>query len=332
MQTLQTLHVVQLGIDVAKLKLDCALRMPEGKLRHKVVENNPAGFAALHLWLEKQHVVAENITIHACMEATGIYWEAVAEFLAALDRVTVSVINPAQIKAFGVSQMVRTKTDKADAKLIAQFCFERQPAPWQAPPLAERTLRALVMRLDALTKMHTQEINRLDVARPAIAADISAHIQWIDEAIKRLTQAIKQHIDSDPTLQNKQRLLDSVPGLGERTIAILLAFYATLDRFDNARQAVAFAGLDPRQHESGSSVKGAPHMSKVGHSFLRKALYMPAIVALYKTVWGKRFYARLAANGKPPMVIIGAMMRKLIHVAFGVLKSGKTFDPTLHGA
>jgi transposase len=130
-------------------------------------------------------------------------------------------------------------------------------------------------------------------------------------------------MDGDDSLKNKHALLDSIPGLGERTIAILLAYYADLERFDNARQAAAFAGVDPCQHESGTSVKMKPRMSKIGHAFLRKSLYMPALVALYKTAWGTRFRERLAASGKPPKLIIGAMMRKLIHVAFGVLKSKK---------
>lgn len=318
----------QLGIDVAKAKLDCALRLPEGKLRHKVVENSPSGFQALNVWLAKQGAT----TTHVCMEATGIYWEAVAEYFAALPGFTVSVINPAQIKAFGASQMVRTKTDKVDARLIAQFCFERRPEPWQAPTPAEQTLRALVLRLDALQAMRTQEGNRLEVARSALKDSIATHIAWIDGEIDRIIRAIRDHIDHDPTLRDKQRLLDSVPGLGERTIATLLAFYATPERFDNARQAAAFAGLDPRQCESGSSVKGKPRMSKIGHAFLRKALYMPAMVTLYRTDWGKQFRSRLAAAGKPPMLIIGAMMRKLVHVAFGVLKSGKPFNSALHGA
>ena len=318
----------QLGIDVAKAKLDCALRLPEGKLRHKVVENSPSGFLALSLWLAKQG--AE--TVHACMEATGTYWEAVAEYLAAIEGTTVSVINPAQIKAFGASRRVRTKTDKVDAQLIAEFCFERHPGPWQAPAPAEQALRALVLRLEALNAMHTQETNRLDVARPAVREGIVKHLAWLNQEIEQITQAIRDHIDGNPDLHDKQRLLDSIPVLGERTIAALLAFYASFARFDNARQAAAFAGLDPRQHESGSSVKGKPRMSKVGHAMLRKALYMPAMVALYRTAWGKCFRQRLAAAGKPPMLIIGAMMRKLVHVAFGVLKSGKPFDPALHGA
>lgn len=321
------MHDFQLGIDVSKSKLDCALRMPDGKIRHKVVLNQGQGFEALAVWLEKQGARS----IHICMEATGVYWEPVAEFFTHRPQDCVSVINPAQIKTFGASQMVRTKTDRSDARLIAQFCFERRPAPWQPPTPAEQTLRALVLRLEALQNMRTQESNRLDVARAAVRAGIAEHLDWLDAEIKRVSQLIRDHIDSDPTLHDKQRLLDSIPGIGERTAAVLLAFYANLERFDNARQAAAFAGLDPRQHESGSSVRLKPRLSKMGHRLLRKALYMPAVVTLHRTVWGKCFRQRLAAAGKPPMVIIGAMMRKLVYVAFGVLKSGRPFDPALHG-
>ena len=322
------MHPLQLGIDVAKAKLDCALRLTSGKFRHKVVDNTPAGFKALDDWLAKEWATA----LQVCMEATGIYWEAVAEHLAARPETTVSVVNPAQIKAFGASRMVRTKTDKVDAKLIAQFCAERTPEPWQAPTPAERTLRALVLRLDALQAMRTQESNRLEVARESVAEGIAKHLTWLDDEIARLSKAIRDHIDNDPTLKDKHRLLDSIPGLGERTTAVLLAFLAEPARFENARQVAAFAGLDPRQHESGSSVRGKPRLSKVGHSFLRKALYMPAMVALYRTDWGKVFRERLASQGKPPMLIIGAMMRKLVQVSYGVLKSGQTFQPELHGA
>ncbi len=320
------MQLFQLGIDVAKAKLDCAIRMQDGKFRHKVVENNRKGFNSLNEWLAKNGAT----NVHVCMEATGVYWEAVAEFLANLG-LTVSVINPAQIKAFGASRMVRTKTDKVDAKLIADFCHDRQPEPWQAPSASEQALRAMVSRVDALQAMRTQESNRLDVARDVVHAEIEAHIQWLDAEIKALLKKIQDHINDDPDMKNKRDLLDSVPGLGERTIAMLLAFCVHPGRFKNARQATAFAGLDPRQHESGTSVHAKPRMSKVGHAILRKALYMPAMVTLYKTDWGRRFKQRLEAAGKPPMLIIGAMMRKIIHVAFGVIKSGENFNPALHG-
>lgn len=314
-----------LGIDVAKAKLDCALIRPDGKWRQKVVENTPAGFDALANWLTNQGVSE----LHAAMEATGIYWEGIAEFLSNTG-VTVSVINPAQIKAFGVSYQVRTKTDSVDAKLIATFCRERRPDPWCAPPLSEQTLRALVLRLEALQTMQTQESNRLQVAREPVKPGIESHLQWLDKEIQSLIKTIRAHIDSHPDLRQKRDLLDSIPGLGERTIAILLAFLGSPERFHKARQAAAFAGLDPRQFESGSSVKAKPKLSKIGHAFLRKAMYMPAMVALYKTSWGRSFLARLQAVGKPPLLIIGAMMHKLIHVAFGVLKSAQPFNETLH--
>ena len=321
------MHSFHMGIDVAKAKLDCALRLSDGKYKHKVFENSQNGFVALSEWLDKQGAV----NLQVCMEATGVYWEAVAEFLSN-KQWHVSVVNPAQIKAFSASRLVRTKTDKVDAQLIAEFCRERQPEPWQAPSPSEQALRALVLRLEALQTMRTQEGNRLEVAREIIRGDILVHIQWLDDEIKALRKKIRDHIDNDPDLKTKQSLLDSIPGVGESTIALLLAFGMHSGRFANARQAAAFAGLDPRQHESGSSVKGKPRMSKVGHAFLRKALYMPAMVTLYRTDWGTRFRERLAASGKPPKLIIGAMMRKLIHVAFGVLKSEKAFNSALQNA
>jgi transposase len=316
-----------LGIDVAKLKLDCALRMADGKLKHKVVENSSKGFATLSDWLAK-HATGE---VHVCMEATGIYWEAVAEHLANTG-FRVSVVNPKQIKSFGESRLVRTKTDKVDSKLIADFCHERNPERWQAPTAAEQTLRSLVLRLESLQAMRTQETNRLEVSRDVVKENIESHIEWLNTQIKTLQRQISDHIDNDPGMKGKHELLESIPGVGERTIATLLAYSMHPGRFENARQAAAFAGLDPRQHQSGSSVLGKPRMSKVGHSFLRKALYMPAIVTLHKTAWGKQFRDRLAASGKAPKLIIGAMMRKLVHVAFGVLKSGRTFEKSLQGA
>jgi transposase len=319
--------MLHLGIDVAKAKLDCSLRLENGKSRAKVVENTAAGFAKLKEWLSK----LTSEPVHACMEATGVYWEAAAEFLADEGH-CVSVVNPAQIKAFGQSQLVRTKTDKVDAQLIAEFCALHAPQAWQAPSRSERELKAMVLRLEALLGMHGQEANRLEVARDSVRADIEKHLDWLDEQIRALRKKIRDHIDNDPDMRNRRDLLDSIPGIGQATIALLLAYGIGPERFANGRQAAAFAGLDPRQHESGSSVKQRPRLSKIGHMHLRKALYMPAMVALYKTVWGRQFLSRLQSTGKPPKVIIGAMMRKLIHVAFGVLKSGQTFKQELQTA
>jgi transposase len=181
------------GIDVAKAKLDCALRLASGKYKNKVFENNRKGFNELFGWLDK-HGASDA---HICMEATGVYWEAVAEYLTAKD-MTVSVTNPAQIKAFGASRLARSKTDRGDAQLIAEFCFERRPTRWQAPSPAEQALRASVLRLEALQTMRTQESNRLEVAREVVAEDIVAHIDWLDTEIKKLLKKIRDQIDGGP--------------------------------------------------------------------------------------------------------------------------------------
>ncbi len=316
-----------LGIDVAKAKLDIAIRFSDGKTRSKVVDNTPDGFKALVDWVKKQH----DGSLHICMEATGIYWEAVAESLADQGYV-VSVINPAQIKAYGSSQLTRGKTDKLDAKLIAAYCASQHPQAWQPPSAGLRELRALLGRRTALEAMRTQEKNRLHVARESVHADIAAHLDFLSKSITEIDQAIRQKIDDDTGLKQQYALLDSVPGLGEKTIPVLLAHYGGEQRFDCAKQAVAFAGLDPRQHESGSSVRGKPRMSKIGHTGIRRALYMPAMVAMSRTKWGRVFAKRLADNHKPPMVIIGALMRKLVQIAYGILKSNTPFNPALHGA
>jgi transposase len=320
-------HEYILGIDVAKAKLDITLRRPDGKFRSKVVPNTSEGFGKLSEWLKRYGADS----VHACMEATGTYWESAAEFLADAGH-TVSVVNPAQIRAFGAASMIRTKTDKKDARLIAQFCTEKRPAPWNPPSAGLRELRALVSRRDALEVMKTQERNRLHVARAAVLDGIEKHIEYLEKEIEHIDSEIRRKIDNDPDLKKQRKLLDSIPGLGLKTIPVLLSFFGGTLRFGNARQAAAYAGLDPRQHESGSSICRKPRISKMGHALLRKALYMPAMVAVNRTGWGRLFKARLAANRKAPKVIICAMMRKLVHVAFGVLRSGKPFDAELHNA
>jgi transposase len=313
------------GLDIAKAKVDVCLRLPTGKWRSKVVANSVAGFEELVAWLGR-HGAAHA---HACMEATGAYWEALAEHLSDAGY-AVSVVNPAQIKAYGAALGVRSKTDAADAKLIAQFCAARPPALWQAPPPAVRQLRALVARREALIELRIQETNRLEVAHDSVRASIEEVIKMLQEQIRQIEQRIRQHIDDEPTLKSQRELLDSVPGLGDATIPLLLGHYGGPARFGTARQAAAFAGLDVCHHESGTSVRARPRLSKRGNSRLRKAMYMPALVSMRLTPWGKAFAARLSAAGKPKMVILGAIMRKLVQIAYAILRSGKPFDPAMH--
>ncbi len=314
------------GIDVAKEKLDVALRLRSGKWKTKVVANKPAGFEALRAWLAKQGV----LRAHVCMEATGVYWEAVAEDLAD-HGFAVSVVNPKQIKSTGEALGIRSKTDEIDAKLIGEFCAMRNPPLWQAPSASVRRLRALVARRDALVELRTAETNRLEVTSVAdVRQSIEETIAHLNQQIGQIEKQIHDDINNDPTLKTQKDLLTSIPGVGDATAAKLLSHYGGALRFGSSRQAVAYAGLDTRKHESGSSVRGKSRLSKKGHSDIRRSLYMPAVVAKNSTAWGRTFAERLLAAGKPPMVVVGALMRKIVAIAYGVLKSGVRFDSALH--
>lgn len=316
------------GVDVSKEKLDVALLRDQGKFRDKVVANSRKGFLELAAWLAKQGITRA----HVCMEATGAYWEDLAEFLVD-SGFEVSVVNPLLIKKFGESLGERSKTDRIDARVIAKFCAERAPQLWQAPSKAVRGLRALVRRREALIELRTEELNRRDSAsEQRVLESIAKVIAMLDEQIATIERQIRDHIDNDPTLKEQRALLESVPGIGKIVSGMLLSYYGGELRFKSSKQAVAFAGLDTSRRESGTSVRAKPRMSKKGHSNIRGTLYMPAVVAMSKSAWGKAFAARLAAAGKPPMLIIGAVMRKLVAIAYGVLKSGQPFNPALHAA
>ena len=311
-----------LGIDISKAKFDVALLVAGKVKKTHIFENAPDGFKALSNWLLKQDIHS----VSACMEATGCYGEALATWLHD-QGFAMSVVNPAQIKSFGGAQLKRAKTDKADAKLIAQFYQQMNPDPWTPPPPQVRELQALVQRLSALAQMERQEQNRMNTAPAVVRPSIATVLATIKAEIKTVQAMIHDHIDRHPDLKDQSALLESIPGIGQATIFRVLAFIGDVQRFDHAKTLAAFVGLNPTVHQSGSSVRGKPRLSKKGNSVMRRALYMPAIVARRYNPVIKEFADRLKKAGKPNMVIIGAVMRKLLHIIYGVLKSGKPFDP-----
>lgn len=318
------METVVLGIDIAKNKFDVALIL-NGKIRSKVLSNNPEGFKALQQWLVQRWHVNH---VHVCMEATGAYWEDLAIFLADQEH-TVSVVNPLMIKGFARSEMSRNKTDKGDARLIAKFCQSKKPDPWIAPSKEVRELQALVRRLDSLISMKGMEINRLSVSEDVVETSIKDHLAYLEREIEKTKKQIKDHIDQNPTLRKQRDLLASIPGIGEATIAIVLAEIRSIDNFSNAKQLAAFAGLNPMLHESGSSVRGKTRLSKIGNNKLRKALFFPAMVAKRFNPVIADFANRLERNGKNKMAIIGAVMRKLVHMIYGILKSDLPFNSAI---
>lgn len=313
-----------LGIDMAKLKFNVCLINAKGKLKHKVFPNTEAGFEQLGAWLLKH----DAHRVHACMESTGAYGEALALSLRESGHL-VSVVNPAAVKAFAASRLSRTKTDRVDAELIARFCLTQQPPAWTPPAQEVRELQALSRRLDALIEMRVAEENRLEsvINVAAVKASVEELLAHLNEQIRRTENLIGEHIDRHPGLKEQSRLLDSIPGIGEVTAAVLLAEIVNIKQYTSARQVAAFAGLVPREHSSGSSIRGRVRLSKIGNPRLRKALYFPAVTVLRCNPFFQHWAEGLRQRGKSKMAVIGAVMRKLIHLAYGVLKTGKPFDP-----
>jgi transposase len=318
------MNLPPLGLDVAKLKFNACLMRAGGKLRHKVFPNNPQGFSQLSDWLKKQEVEQ----VHACLEATGTYGGSLAAYLHEQDHL-VSIVNPAAIKAYAQSHLSRTKTDRVDAALIAGFCGERRPPAWHPPEREVQELQALVRRLEALIEMRTAEQNRISsgISVGAVRESVEELLAHLAEQIKKTEALIRDHIGSHPGLRRQRELLDSIPGIGETTAAVLLAEVPGILQYKSARQVAAFAGLVPKERQSGSSVRGRTKLSKIGNARLRKALYFPAITALRCSPFFQSWAGGLRERGKCKMSVIGAAMRKLIHLAYGVLKTGQPFDP-----
>jgi transposase len=314
-----------LGIDIAKAKFDVCLLKENGRAKHKVFLNTRHGFEQLIRWLDS-HQVGDHS--RACLEATGSYGEPLALFLFEAG-FTVSIANPAAVRAFANAGLSRTKTDKVDAELIARFCLAQQPQAWQPPAPELRELQALVRRLDALIEMRVAEENRLSSGglTETVRHSLEEHIAYLLAEIKQTEALIRQHINNHPDLKEQSDLLDSIPGIGETTAALLLAEIVNIKQYTSARQVAAYAGLVPRERRSGSSVRGRTCLSKIGNARLRKALYFPAITALRSSDFFKQWAEPLRTRGKSKMSVIGAAMRKLIHLAYGVLKTGKPFDP-----
>ena len=318
------MNLPPLGLDIAKLKFNACLLRADGKLRHKVFPNSPTGFAQLCDWLARQGVERA----HACLEATGAYGDSLAAYLHEAGH-TVSIVNPAAIKAYAQSHLSRTKTARVDAALIAGFCAERRPPQWHPPAPEVRELQALVRRLESLIEMRTMEENRLcsGITVEAVKTSVEEMLAYLSEQVKKTEALIHDHINRHPGLKQQSELLDSIPGIGETTAAVLLAEVPDTSQYRSARQVAAFAGLVPRERQSGSSVRGRVRLSKIGNARLRKALYFPAVTALRCSPFFQQWAEGLRQRGKSKMAVIGAAMRKLVHLAYGVLKTGKPFDP-----
>jgi transposase len=311
------------GIDVSKARLDVYLLLEMDRPAQQAqFDNTPTGYRHLVKWL-KRHTGGDG---QLCLEATGVYGQAVTQYLYE-QGIAVSVVNPARIKKYAESRLERHKTDQIDAKLIAIFCRKEAPDLWTPPPPELAALQALVRRRDDLLDLRQQERNRLEAAHDAaVRRSIEQHLHFIQTQIEQVEQAMHDHLDQHPDLKQQHDLLTSIPGLGDITACVLLAECRGITSFDNVRQLVAFAGLNPQQRQSGR-MNFTAGISRMGRKSIRSALYMPALSAMRYNPLMVDFVERLRHNGLQGKQIVVAVMRKLIHLAYGVLKSGQPFDP-----
>ena len=311
-----------LGIDLAKESLDATL-LPQNE--YGQFKNKRSGHKKLLKWLKKQ--VGELSQVQVVMEATNIYWEELADYLHQ-QGVVVSVVNPAAVKGFAISQLQRNKTDKVDSRVIAVFGQQSQPRAWQPPLPHQRKLRALVRHKQALIKSRTQQHNRLvSCLDPDVKASLESLIAAVEQQLADIQGKIETLIDEHDDLGNNHKLIKSIKGIGADTANLVLAEFYDLQHYASAKAVAADAGVTPAKYESGSSVRRKARMSRLGKSAVRGALFWPAQAAIRFNPIVADLAERLRQRGKPFGVILVAAMRKLLHLIFGVVKNNTPFDP-----
>jgi transposase len=298
-------------------------------VRPKAVDNTPAGHAQALAWAMHQSAAAPEALCFV-LEATGVYHQAVALVLHQAGA-RVVIVNPLHIKRFAESHGFKTKNDRHDGKILALFGHERRPAGWQPPPQPVRQLHALLGRLEALEEDRQRETNRLEKAQVAQAPQpvldsLQAMLEALERQIQELWRQIEEHIDNHPDLKAHREHLQSIPGVGKKLSAQLLALFAARD-FANAKQAAAFLGLVPIEHQSGTSVRARPRLAKNGDPRWRARLFLPAMVASRFNPDVRALYQRLTEAGKAKMSALGAAMRKLVQIAFGIYRHAQTYQP-----
>lgn len=311
---------MEIGVDISKLTFDAAL-CSGAKVIHAKFNNNQEGYIDFARWVKS---VAEDRP-HICMEATGRYGEGLAQFGFDLGWL-VSVVNARKVKHFGQAMLQRHKTDKVDAQVLLLFCERMKPEIWR--PRVRKDLHENQAAIQLLKKSIVQVENFLSsgVESLGVRETMLNQIDALRASLKILEDRANKLISEDPELRENHKILNSIIGFGDVTIRYLLS-RIDFSKFPNARALTSFLGLNPRKYSSGTSVQKHDCISRVGHAETRSALYFPAVVAVTHDPRFRRFAERLRERGKAEKVIITAVMRKLVSLAFALLRSRQTYDP-----
>ena len=306
-----------IGIDISKDTFDAATSSQKQSV---TLKNSPAGFKKLIKWL------GELDTPHIAMEATGKYYLGLALHLYE-QGYPVYVVNPYKIKHHAQSQLKRVKTDSEDAKLIAEFCEVHTLKPWQPDSPVISKLQEFSALQDLLIRTKTCFKNQMQsTLDPEVQKSQKRQIEQLEEQIEQVQLQMKACVEQDIDLNKQVELLTTIKGLGEKTAIELVTHIKDIDRFDNAKSLASYSGLVPQIQQSGSSLNRSS-LSKMGNVNLRKCLYMPAINSMAYNPVLKSFADNLRKRGVAGKKIVAAVMRKLIHLVYAILKSGKPFDP-----
>jgi transposase len=315
------------GIEVSAKELVVRLRRQGDLEPLRNFTNTPEGREMLVRYLR-----CAGRVVRVCLESSGLYGLDLALALSAAPGLEVMVANPRAARHFATALMQRSKSDPIDAGVLEEFAARMPFQAWQRPSPAALALHALARRLRELVEMQVAEKNRQHAAGlsqttpTAVRRDLARSLRAQQRAVERLTRAARELIAQEPELRERFELLDSVPGIGETSAVQLLGELAVLAPDLDARQWVAYAGMDPRQYSSGSSVRKKPRISKAGNKHLRHALFMPALVAVRHDPYLGAFYQHLLAKGKFKMQALVAVMRKLLHAIHAMFKNHQPYD------
>lgn len=313
------------GIDVSARSLTVAVIAAEEPLAQRAFSNGPSGHRDLILWLGKH-----KATVRVSMEATGIYSLDVALALEGKAGIEVAVLNPKLVNRFAQT-LRRSKTDAADAVVLAEFSQRMPFTPWRKPGANLLRLRSMVRYLESLVVEQAGVKNRLGVARSsaatprAVIADLERAQVALVRRVRKMRREAMKLIQAEAVLADRFQLLVSIPGIAAVSALHILSELMVLTPEMTVRQWVAYCGLDPVHQVSGTSLHKPSHISRAGNRHLRRALFMPTLSAVRFDPHIRAFYGALRERHKTGLQALLAVARKLVHAIFGMFKTGKPY-------